>query len=254
MIEIENVQLYKGDCLEIMKDIPDKSIDMILCDLPYEVSAEKWDNKIDLILLWKQYKRIIKDNGAIVLTATNPFASELVMSNKEWFKYEWIWDKEQGTNQFLKDYQPLRKHEQILVFYKNRPIYNPIMIQSWRREIKIRQETKDKITGVESKKKTSYDNKGLKYPTTILPINRPHWREGRFHSCQKPILLMQYLIQTYTNENMTVLDNCMGSGTTAIACMNNNRKFIGIELQEDYFNIAKERIENHKTNQIKNKH
>lgn len=239
----DRYSLFKGDCLDVMKNIPDKSIDMILCDLPYEVSAEKWDNKIDLNALWKQYKRIVKDSGVIVLTATNPFASELVMSNKEWFKYEWIWDKEQGTNQFLKDYQPLRKHEQILVFYKNRPVYNPIMVKSWRREIKIRQETNDKITGVESKEKTSYDNKGYKYPTTILPINRPHWREGRFHSCQKPILLMQYLIETYTNKDMTVLDNTMGSGTTGVACLNTDRRFIGIELQEDYFNIAKERIE-----------
>lgn len=227
-----------------MKDIPNKSVDMILCDLPYEVSAEEWDRKIDLSLLWQQYKRIIKDNGVIVLTATNPFASELVMSNKEWFKYEWIWDKEQGTNQFLKDYQPLRKHEQVLVFYKERPTYNPIMVKSWRREIKIRQETNDKITGVESKDKTPYDSKGYKYPTTILPINRPHWREGRFHSCQKPILLMQYLIETYTNEGDIVLDNCMGSGTTGIACINTSRRFIGIELEQEYFNIAKERIEN----------
>ena len=116
----ERYKLHNGDCLEVMKDIPNKSIDMILCDLPYEVSAEKWDKKIDLNLLWKEYKRIIKDNGVIVLTATNPFASELVMSNLEWFKYEWIWDKEQGTNQFLKDIQPLRKHEQISVFYKNK--------------------------------------------------------------------------------------------------------------------------------------
>ena len=238
----DKVQLYKGDCLEIMRNIPDKSIDMILCDLPYEVSAEKWDNRIDLELLWEQYKRIIKDNGAIVLTATNPFASELVMSNKEWFRYEWIWDKEQGTNQFLKDYQPLRKHEQILVFYKNRPVYNPIMVKSWRREIKIRQETNDKITGVESKEKISYDSKGYKYPTTILPINRPHWREGRFHSCQKPILLMQYLIETYTNEGDVVLDNCMGSGSTGVACLNTNRKFIGIEIDDKYFDIACNRI------------
>ena len=119
------------------------------------------------------------------------------------------------------------------------------MVESWRREIKIRQETNDKITGVESKEKTSYDSKGLKYPTTILPINRPHWREGRYHSCQKPILLMQYLIQTYTNPNMTILDNCMGSGTTGVATMKvgEGRKFIGIELDENYFNIAKNRIE-----------
>lgn len=240
----DRYELYCGDCLEKMNLIEDKSIDMILCDLPYGVSAEKWDEKINLDQLWEHYKRIVKDNGVIVLTATNPFASELVISNKNWFKYEWIWDKEQGTNQFLKDYQPLRKHEQILVFYKDRPVYNPIMVKSWRREVKIRQETNDKITGVESKEKTSYDSKGLKYPTTILPINRPHWREGRFHSCQKPVLLMQYLIQTYTNEGMVVLDSCMGSGTTGVACINTNRKFIGIEKDENIFNIAKDRLEN----------
>lgn len=236
-------KLFKGDCLEVMKNIPDKSIDMILCDLPYETTSLNWDNKINVDLLWGIYKRIIKQNGVIVLTATNPFASELVISNKEWFKYEYIWDKEQGTNQFLKGSQPLRKHEQVLVFYKNKPTYNPIMIKSWRREIKIRQETNDKITGFESKDKTSYDNNGLKYPTTMLPVNRPHWREGRFHPTQKPIILMQYLIETYTNEGDTVLDNCMGSGSTGVACINAGRKFIGIELDEKYFEIAKNRIE-----------
>lgn len=155
--ELKN-RIFNENCIsenvnEGMNRIPDKSIDMILCDLPYGETIREWDKVISIDKLWKQYKRIIKDNGVIALTATNPFASLLVCSNIDWFKYEWIWDKEQGTNQFLKDKQPLRKHEQILIFYKNQPIYNPIMIQSWRREIKIRAEGKDPITGVESKKK-----------------------------------------------------------------------------------------------------
>ncbi|WP_328591997.1 DNA-methyltransferase [Robertmurraya siralis] len=240
MIELNKI--YNEDCLEGMKRIEGKSIDMILCDLPYQVSSQSWDIQIPLKELWEQYERIIKNNGVIVLTATNPFASILVNSNLKMFKYEWIWDKEQGTNQFLKDKQPLRKHEQVLVFYKNQPTYNPIMIQSWRREIKIRAEGKDPITGVESKEKTNYDSKGLKYPTTILPINRPHWREGRFHPTQKPIALFKYLIETYTNENDIVLDNCMGSGTTAVACINTHRNFIGFELDKEYHRLAEDRI------------
>lgn len=240
---MSKIELFQGDCLEIMKNISDKSIDLILCDLPYETTACEWDKKIPFELLWEQYNRIIKDNGAILLFATNPFASELIMSNREMYRYEWVWDKEQGTNQFLKDVQPLRKHEFILVFYKQLPTYNPIMVQSWRREIKIRKETNNEIVGIESKKRTSYDSKGLKYPVSVLPFNRTHWREGRFHPTQKPILLCEYLIKTYTNEGDVVLDNCMGSGSTGVACKNLNRDFIGIELKEDYFNIAKERIE-----------
>lgn len=246
ILENNNYELLQGDCLELMNDIPDNCIDMILCDLPYETTACEWDKKISLDKLWLQYNRIIKNNGAILLFATNPFASELIMSNKEMYRYEWIWDKEQGTNQFLKDKQPLRKHEFILVFYKQLPTYNPIMVQSWRREIKIRRETNNEIVGIESNEKILYDSKGLKYPVSILPFNRPHWREGRLHPTQKPILLLEYLIKTYTNEKEIVLDNTMGSGSTGVACLNTNRKFIGIELKKKYFEIAKERIEKNK--------
>lgn len=243
VVKGNNYELHKGDCLEVMKLLRDNSVDMIFCDLPYGVTAEDWDVKIDLDKLWSCYKRILKPNGVVVLTATNPFASELVMSNLEWFKYEWIWDKEQGTNQFLKDVQPLRKHEQVLVFYKNKPVYNPIKIESWRREIKIRGTGKDKVTGVESKEKVAYDNGGYKYPTTVLPINRPHWREGRYHSSQKPILLMKYFIQTYTNSGFVVLDNCMGSGSTGVATLElGDRYFIGIEKEDEFYNIAKDRL------------
>ena len=243
ILENKTYKLLQGDCLKLMKEIPNKSIDMILCDLPYGTTACKWDLIIPFDKMWEQYNRIIKDNGAILLFATNPFAAELIMSNREMYRYEWVWDKEQGTNQFLKDMQPLRKHEFILVFYKQLPTYNPIMVQSWRREIKIRKETNNEIVGVESKEKTSYDSKGLKYPVSVLPINRPHWREGRFHPCQKPILLCEYLIKTYTNEGEVILDNCMGSGSTGVAALSLHRKFIGMELDEKYFQIAEKRIQ-----------
>lgn len=143
----------------------------------------------------------------------------------------------------MKDKQPLRKHEQVLVFYKNQPKYNPIMVESWRREIKIRVEGTDPITGVESKNKTNYDSKGLKYPTTILPINRPHWREGRFHPTQKPIALFRYLIETYTDKNDIVLDNCLGSGTTAVASELTKRKWIGFETESKYIEVINKRLD-----------
>lgn len=196
----ENIKLYHGDCLEVMKDIPDKSVDMILCDLPCGTTKCKWDTIIPFVPLWEQYNRIIKDNGAIVLFASQPFTSVLVNSNIRMFKYEWIWRKNKGGNPLNVKKIPMKQHESILVFYKKSPTYNPQSVQFCKVE------------------------RGL-------------------HPTQKPVALLEYLVKTYTNEGELILDNCMGSGSTGVACVNINRKFIGIELNEEYFNLAKGRIE-----------
>ena len=234
------MKLLHGDCLELMKQIEDKSIDMILCDLPYGTTQNKWDSIIDLEKLWIQYCRIIKDNGAIVLFAQTPFDKALGASNLKMLKYEWIWDKKLGTGHLNAKKMPLKKHENILVFYKKLPIYNP--------QFSIG-EPYDKGFGFgESSnygKQTAVTHKnesGKRYPTSILDFTNAN-RQNRLHPTQKPVALLEYLINTYTNEGMQVLDNCMGSGSTGVACVNTNRDFIGIELDEDYFNIAKERIE-----------
>ena len=240
-----NIDLRYGDTIEQMKLIPDKSIDFICCDLPYGTTACAWDIIIPFDKLWEQYERIIKDGGNIALFGVGLFGSKLVCSNEKLFKYELIWNKEQGTNQFMKDYRPLCKHELIYLFFneKYKNTYNPIMVGAWRREVKIRMETNNKITATESKIKTNYDNKGLKYPTSIIDVNREHWRNGRLHNTQKPLELIQWLVETYSNENDVVLDNTFGSCTTGIACINTNRNFIGIENNMDYFNISKKRVE-----------
>ncbi len=239
------IDLRKGDCLELMKDIPDKSIDMILCDLPYGTTACKWDVIIPFEPLWEQYNRIIKDNGAIVLTASQPFTSALVMSNPNIFKYEWIWDKRNISNPFLAKYQPLKQHESILVFGKGTVNYYPIMTP----RDKVRK-YKDKYGGGEAFNKKGTGEKEytlkFKYPKSILEYTNAI-QKGKVHPTQKPVALLEYLIKTYTNENELVLDNCMGSGSTGVACVNTNRNFIGIELDEKYFKIAKERI-----NELKN--
>ena len=236
------IELIQGDCLEKMKDIPDKSIDMILCDLPYGTTACKWDTIIPFEPLWEQYKRIIKDNGAIVLTASQPFTSALVMSNPGMFRYELIWEKEKPSNFMLLKKQFGRIHENILIFYKNQPIYNPIKIPANPDKLDKRKRFNDvvKKDGVipEIKLYRQVDN-GLRYPTSNLYFNRD---ESALHPTQKPVALFEYLIKTYTNEGDLVLDNCMGSGTTGVSCKNLNRNFIGIELDSDYFKIAEKRI------------
>ena len=232
--------LYNGDCLEIMKNIADNSVDMILCDLPYGITnRNKWDTVIPFDLLWEQYKRIIKDNGAIILTAVQPFASTLVVSNIKMFKYEWIWQKSYITGVLNAKKQPVRNHEQILVFYKKQPTYNP---QGLTVVSKItKQGTSSKNYG-ERKENNEYFQENGNYPRSIQLISSKG--EGKkVHPTQKPVTLFEYLIRTYTNKGDTVLDNCMGSGTTGVACQHLNRNFIGIELDENYFKIAKERIE-----------
>ena len=236
------IDLRHGDCLELMKDIPDKSIDMILCDLPYSSKKRKttwndWDCEIDLEKLWKQYNRIIKDNGVIVLFGSDLFSAQLIMSNYKNYKYKWIWQKEMGTGFLNAKKMPLRDFEEILVFYKKQPTYNPQMRKGFA-YITTKGSKSENYCSTD-KIVTTVSN-GERYPLTILNFKR----DKGLHPTQKPVELLEYMIKTYTNENEIVLDNCMGSGSTGVACKHTNRNFIGIELDENYFNIAKERINN----------
>jgi site-specific DNA-methyltransferase (adenine-specific) len=240
------MKLILGDCLEIMPTIPDKSIDMILADLPYGTTACKWDTIIPFEPLWEQYKRIIKDNGAIVLTASQPFTSALVMSNPKMFKYEWIWEKNRGSNFAVLKYQPMKEHENILIFGKKTKYFPQMQERKGGGLVRTKYKYTESNTGKREsmggfimKHSKHNGNNKLRYPSTIQKFNC----EVGLHPTQKPVALMEYLIKTYTNEGDTVLDNVMGSGTTGIACKNLNRNFIGIELDEDYMKIAKARLE-----------
>ena len=247
--------LFHGDCLEIMKNIEDESIDMILCDLPYGTSACKWDSVIPFEPLWEQYSRIIKPFGAIVLFGSEPFSSALRLSNLDMYKYDWKWEKPNGANFLNFKYQPAKVHEDIMVFGKSATsyskkgnmIYNPHMTEGTPYNHKSGQQKQDNghVLGstVRSPIKQVYtENNGTRYPHSIqrFPLDK-----DKLHPTQKPVALLEYLIKTYTNEGNIVLDNCMGSGSTGVACINTNRRFIGIELDENYFNIAKERMENY---------
>ena len=244
MIELNRI--YNEDCLEGMKRIPDGSVDMILCDLPYGTTACKWDNVIPFEPLWKQYERVIRHNGAIVLTASQPFTSALVMSNIKWFKYCWVFGKSLPVGHGYAKYRPMSNHEDICVFGKNKTTYNPQFVP--RDEPRTYTRKSASLSG--SSSMTSHDGKtrtlGGKYPTTIQMFNTSV-QKGKIHPTQKPVALFEYLIKTYTNEGETVLDNCIGSGTTAIACINTNRNYIGFELDKHYCEIANERIR--KTNE-----
>lgn len=238
------MQLIHGDCLENMKDIPNKSIDMILCDLPYGTTACKWDVVIPFEPLWEQYKRIIKDRGAIVLFGSQPFTSALVMSNVKWFKYEVVWEKEKPSNFAVSKYQIMKYHENILVFSNGKNTYNPQMTfgkpnHSVGRGIRKKHNESGANTSIVINK-----TDGLKHPKSVIKCNR---EANPVHPTQKPVPLLEYLIKTYTFEGETVLDNCMGSGSTGVACINTNRNFIGIEKDDKYFEIAKKRIEGHLT-------
>jgi len=242
------MELYKGDCLEVMKSIPDGSVDAIITDPPYGTTACKWDSVIDFELMWEQLNRIIKPNGAIVLFGSQPFTSSLVMSNPKMFKYDWIWDKKRCTGFLNAKKQPLRNNETISVFYKKQPTYNP---QPYKKNtISNMGKSKEHQTDNYGKyNKVDNDNSNeFGYPRTILTqipvINNLSKDKSGLHPTQKPILLMEYLIKTYTNENETVLDFTMGSGSTGVAAKNLNRNFIGIEQDEKYFEIAVKRINN----------
>lgn len=237
------IDLMNGDCLNLMGDIQDNSVDMIMCDLPYGTTACKWDTVIPFNEIWSQYNRIIKKNGAIVLTASQPFTTAIISSNLKGFCYSWVWSKKFGANFAQAKRQPLKVHEDVIVFSKTgrMPVYYPIMTK---RDKPIRKGKNVNESGaIPLVTNSSYDNKiyDEKYPSSILEFSCRD-RERGLHPTQKPVALMEYLIKTYTNEGDLVLDNCMGSGTTGVACVNTNRNFIGIELDVDYFNIAKNRI------------
>lgn len=235
------IDLRKGDCLELMKDIPDKSIDMILCDLPYGTTRNKWDTQIPIDFLWKQYVRVIKDNGAIVLFSAEPFTSQLVTSNIKLFRYDLIWSKPQGSDFLNANRKPLRAHENICVFYKSQPTYNAQKSMGKPYKAKSGETTSSNFGKFNGNHHTENID-GKRYPLTVLNFNGEH-NKGKMHPTQKPIPLLEYLVKTYTNEGDTVLDNCMGSGSTGVACVNTRRNFIGIEIDEKYFNIAKHRIQ-----------
>ncbi|WP_242808173.1 site-specific DNA-methyltransferase [Bacillus sp. N447-1] len=237
-------QIHNMDCLEGMKLLQDKSVDMILCDLPYGVTARnKWDVIIPFDKLWEQYERIIKDDGAIVLTATQPFASKLIMSNPNLFRYDWIWEKTLATGHLNAKKMPMRAHESILVFYKKLPTYNPIKTTG---HTPVNSYTKHQDDGSNyGKTKIGISGGGSteRYPRSVQRFSADKQKEA-MHPTQKPVALFEYLIKTYTNEGETVLDNCMGSGTTAAAAVNTNRNFIGFEILEEYCAAANERINN----------
>ena len=239
---------YQGDCLEVMKGIEDKSVNMVLADLPYNTTACHWDVLIPFEPLWEQYKRIIKDNGAIVLTASQPFTSALVMSNPDMFRYEMIWEKERPTNIFLMKKQVGKVHENILIFYKNQPVYNPQTEPAKQPKNNQNNESqKGEMNVIETFGKTktkisdSYNPK-IRNPRSVLRVNRGTRGNQKLHPTQKPVALFEYLIKTYTNEGDLVLDNVAGSGTTGVACKNLNRNFILIEQDEKYCDIIKERV------------
>ncbi len=245
-------QCWNGDCLELMKNIPDKSIDMILCDLPFQMTNCKWDIAISLDLLWVEYKRLIKDGRVIILNATQPFSSKLVYSNPKWYKYSWIWQKNCPSNIACGNYQPLRYTEEILVFYDKCKIFNKQMIErmeSGKATVKQKQKTgcTFKLTKSDVSSNTSGEVDPFRYssefknPSNLIyfPVDRSRKYK---HPTKKPVALCEYLLKTYTNENDLVLDNCAGSFTTAIACINTNRNYICIEKDEEYYKMGLKRI------------
>ena len=233
-------KIYNEDCLEGMKRIADGSVDMILCDLPYGTTRCKWDTIIPFEPLWEQYRRVIKPNGAIVLTASQPFTSALVMSNPRMFRYDWCWKKSKVTGVLNAKRQPLRTKEDVLVFSINSPVYNPQGVEPFKKKRVNYVKTTNAYSGGHEVG-TEYEQDGVGYPTNLIQFKNES-PKTQVHPTQKPVALCEYLIKTYTNEGEWVLDNCMGSGTTGVACVNTNRNFIGIEQDEKYFTIAKHRI------------
>lgn len=240
---LETNKIYNMDCIEGMKALPDKSIDMILCDLPYGVTACKWDKTIPFDLLWDRYKRIIKDNGAIVLFGQEPFSSFLRLSNIENYKYDIYWEKERLTNINQVKRRVGKTVETISVFYKKQCTYNPQMVkyEGKPRANKVKNGKLGTLTDNQEKKVFPYNDTGWRYPTQVWKFKRD-CLTSKLHQTQKPVALLERLIRTYTNEGEIVLDNCMGSGSTAIACINANRKYIGFEISKEYCDIANQRI------------
>lgn len=239
--------LLHGDCLELMQDIPNKSVDMILADLPYETTNCVWDSAIPFEPLWEQYERIIKDKGAIVLTASQPFTSALVMSNPKMFKYTWVWEKSKATGFLNAKIRPLVAHEDIVVFCKGKPPYYPQMTEGIAYNKGVRKgQSKGDIYG--NFEQVEVKSSGMRYPRSVQYFKTAESEGKTYHKTQKPLCLMEYLIKTYTMKGETVLDNTFGSCTCGVACVNTNRNFIGIEKDENYFNIGLKRIQEAKNN------
>jgi site-specific DNA-methyltransferase (adenine-specific) len=228
-------QIFCDDCFNIFPKIEDRSVDFILCDLPYGITNNKWDTPLNLNKLWSEYFRIIKDNGCIALNATGGFAARLIMSNIDGYKYEWVWKKSQGTGHLNAKKQPLRNHEQVLIFYRDQPTYNP------QKTIGKPYKCKSGRGSNNYNKQESVitENNGERYPLSIIDID---YDKQKLHPTQKPVALCEYLIRTYTNENDVVLDNCMGVGSTIIAAKNTNRRYIGVENNREYYDIATTRL------------
>ena len=247
-------EIFLGDCLSVMEDLSDNSIDMVFCDLPYGTTQNKWDNVIPFDKLWSAYNRVVKENGAIVLTSQQPFTSQLIMSNPNQFRYEWIWEKNKATGHLNAKKMPMKAHENVLIFYRKLPTYNPQKTTGHKPFGAV----KPRNNIPEPKEKRNYNhlsqtfgNDGTttdRYPRSVQKfpvINNDN--PLKFHPTQKPVGMIEYFIKTYSNENDVILDNCMGSGSTCISCINTNRRYIGIESNEEYFDMAKNWIEDHVT-------
>ena len=242
-----DTKIYKGDCLELMKEIPDESIDFICCDPPYGTTSIKWDSVLDFNKMWDQYDRIIKPKGVMCLFGSQPFSAQLICSKLEWFRYELVWNKNKCGSPGLAKKRPMKTHENILIFYKNAGgTYNLQMTEG--KPFKRKSKNKEGYVGKKNdhgyglKPRKEFENKGTRYPKSILNISRNFSAQQQIHPTQKPVPLMEWLIKTYSNEGEVVLDNCMGSGSTGVAAVRLNRKFIGMEYDDQYFEICQERI------------
>lgn len=247
-MDLKTFNLQLGNCLSLMDDIPDNSIDFICCDPPYGTTSIKWDEVLDFNHLWEQYGRIIKPKGIICLFGSQPFSAQLICSKLDWFRYELVWNKNKCGSPGLAKYRPMKTHENILIFYKETGgTYNPQMEKGepYSRTSKNPEGYVGRKNdhGYGMKPRKSFSNEGVRYPKSVLNISRDFSAQQQVHPTQKPVPLMEWLIKTYSNEGEIVLDNCMGSGSTGVAAVQTNRKFIGIEMDQEYYEIAQQRIE-----------
>ena len=249
MMDLKNYNIQSGDCLELMKEIPDESVNLICCDPPYGTTSIKWDSVLDFGRMWEEYGRIIKPKGVICLFGSQPFTSKLICSKLDWFRYELVWNKNKCGSPGLAKHRPMKTHENVIIFYKNAGgTYNPQMEKGepFKRKSKNPEGyvSKRNPHGYGLKPVKEFENKGTRYPKSILNISRDFSAQQQVHPTQKPVPLMEWLIKTYSNSGEMVLDNCMGSGSTGVACMKLNRQFIGMETDLEYYKIAEERIKN----------